>query len=245
MDGTTYSFLADVDDLASPRAGPTVIAPSLAPSAPGILYAEDFDSPTQDQSDEAAESLDPEPTFSAADLEAARAAGHEAGVSAAKIDAEALRADLHVAALQSLADAMAATRKEAADIAEQRAQALSAAVMAVLSAALPHVTETHAKAELTAVLEALLPGLRTEPVLRVRVHPDLEECVRQVWQTLSQDEPAGELQLTADATMARGDIRLSWADGRAMRNTADIWEAIRAALAPLNMPPLEELVHGH
>jgi flagellar assembly protein FliH len=245
MDGAAYSFLADVDELAAPRADPTVIAPSLAPAAPGILYAEDFDAPPDEAAPEPEPPPPPEPVFSAADLEAARAAGHEAGFAAAKYDAEALRADLHVAALQSLADAMAATRKEAAEIAEQRAQALSGAVMAVLSAALPHVTETHASAELTAVLEALLPGLQAEPVLRVRVHPDLEACVRQVWQSLSQDEPAGDLQLTADAGLARGDIRLSWADGRAMRNTAEIWEGIRQALAPLNMPPLEELVHGH
>jgi len=251
MDGSPYSYLSDTEDLTATTiigphipaaADPTTIEPNPAPRVPGILYAEDFDSPPP--SEPAEPPPPPEPVFSAADLEAARASGHQEGFSAAKTDAEALRADLHVAALQSLADAMAATRKEAAEIAEQRAQALSGAVMAVLSAALPKVTEAHAKAELTAVLEALLPGLQAEPVLRVRVHPDLEECVRGVWKTLSQDEPSGELQLTADPTMVRGDIRLSWADGRAMRNTAEVWEGIRQALAPIDMPALQELVHG-
>jgi flagellar assembly protein FliH len=252
MDGSTYSFLSDAEDLtastviptlAPTAADPTTIEPSPAPAAPGILYAEDFDSPPVSREPEPPPPP-PEPVFSAADLEAARASGHQEGFSAAKTDAEALRADLHVAALQSLADAMASTRKEAAEIAEQRAKSLSGAVMAVLSAALPKVTEAHAKEELTAVLEALLPGLQAEPVLRVRVHPDLEGCVRAVWKTLSQDEPAGELQLTADPEMVPGDIRLSWADGRAVRNTAEVWEGIRQALAPLGMPALQELVHG-
>jgi flagellar assembly protein FliH len=252
MDGSTFRFLSDAEELtastvtslpAPAAADPTTIEPSPAPTVPGILYAEDFDCPPVIK-EPPTPPPPPEPVFSAADLEAARASGHQEGFSAAKTDAEALRADLHVAALQSLADAMAATRKEAAEIAEQRAQALSGAVMAVLSAALPKVTEAHARAELTAVLEALLPGLQAEPVLRVRVHPDLEECVRAVWKTLSQDEPAGELQLTADPQMMRGDIRLSWADGRAARNTAEVWEGIRQALAPINMPALQELVHG-
>jgi flagellar assembly protein FliH len=245
MDGSAYAFLSEAEELSPAGIEPAVIRPNRSPSAAGILFAEDFDNPAEAP---AQPELEPEPeaepVFSASDLEAARASGHEAGFSAARCDAESLRADLNVAALQSLADAMAATRKEAADIAEQRAQALSGAIMAVLQAALPKVTEAHAQTELTAVLHALLPGLRAEPVLRVRVHPDLEACVRAAWKTVSRDEPSGELQLTADPDMVRGDVRLAWADGRAMRNTAEVWERIREALAPLDMPPLEELVHG-
>jgi flagellar assembly protein FliH len=245
MDGSAYAFLAEAEDLSPAALEPAVIRPNLSPSVAGILFAEDFDSPAEAPAQAEPDPVPvPEPVFSAADLEAARASGHEAGFSAARSDAEALRADLQVAALQSLADAIAATRKEAAEIAEQRAQALSAAVMAVLQAALPKLSEAHAQTELTAVLEALLPGLRTEPELRVRVHPDLEACVRAVWKTLSQDEPSGELQLTADPDMVRGDVRLAWADGRATRNTAEVWQRLREALAPLDMPPLEELVHG-
>ena len=217
--------------------------PATSNDGQGILYAEDFDFPA-DLAAEAAPPPEPEPVFSAADIEAAHTAGHRAGFAAAAADQDALRANLQVAALQSIADALASTRHEAAGIAHQTAQALSGAIMALLSAALPKLTQTHADAEITAVLETLLPGLRAEPVLRIRIHPDLETCVQRAWTELTQDEPAGSLQLTPDATMAPGDIRLSWADGRASRTTADIWDAIRGALASLDMPSMQELVHA-
>ena len=217
-------------------------SPGAAAGSQGILYAEDFDLPLDEAPAPPPAAV--APLFSAADLEAARAAGREAGFAAATEDQAIKRAGLETAALQSLADAVAATRHDAAAIADARAEALAGTMLAVLSAAVPALTAAHADVELSAILAVLLPGLRTEPVVRARIHPDLEDRLRAAWGRMSQGEPAGDLQLTADPAMARGDFRLSWADGRATRDTAGIWDAIRGALAPFDMPSLQEIVHG-
>ena len=266
MSGASYGVLDDGEDFTAtiiepgpgggaarglfprpdPRIDPRIerrhTPPGVAPGGQEILYAEDFDSPLEEPP--APPSAAPPALFSAADVEAARAAGREAGFAAAAEDQANLRAGLETTALQSLAAAVAATRHDAASIADTRAEALAGAMLAVLNAAVPALTAAHADVEVGAILTALLPGLRIEPVVRVRIHPDLENCLRAAWARMSQDEPAGELQLTADPSMPRGDVRLSWADGRATRDTAGIWDAIRSALAPFDMPSLQELVHG-
>jgi flagellar assembly protein FliH len=211
----------------------------------GILYVEDFDAPPapEVQAEPEPPPPDPEPVFSAEDLARAHEAGRAAGLKAALEESLLLQAQLQAAATQALADALAAGRASLERVAAQQADATARATLAILRSAVPATMARHAGTELHAVLEALLPGLRCEPELRVRAHPDLADHVRETLIHLLAGE-GGVLSVSADPALAPGDIRIAWADGSACRDCTDIYAGISSALAPLALPAIEELCRG-
>ena len=217
---------------------------SFPETGSGILYVEDFDlDPVADRAETShkpAETASPDPVFTLADLDTAREEGRLAGLSAALDDANLLAAQIQAAATQSLTDALGAAQAALTKIARQTAEDGVRVIVAVLQAALPALMEQHAAGETEAVLRALLAGIAFEPELRVRVHPNAAESVREL---LACQLPHGTaiLSVTAEGALAPGDIQLAWRDGGAARDTGQIWDAIRGALAPLNLPTIEEV----
>ncbi len=248
MDGSNYSSV--------PEPAPQLALPDFGQSVPldfvfglgrpdGILYVEDFDAPPAPEADPAPDLPEdpPEPVFSAADVAAAHAAGRRAGQKAALTDAMLMHIQLQTAALQALSDALAASRVELECVAARHAEQAARTALSLLHAAIPATMAAHGKTEITAMLEALLPGLRCEPALRVRTHPSLADFVREsLIARLGPD--GGVLAVVPTETMARGDIAISWENGKAWRDCAAIHADITAALAPLELPPLEELRGG-
>jgi len=211
----------------------------------GILYVEDFDAPAPREPEQAPEPAPapPEPVFSKADVLAAHAAGRQEGMQAALDDARLLQAQVQSAATQALADAVCAGRATLERVACQQAEGAARAVLAILQGAVPETMARHAQTELDAVITALVPGLRCEPELRVRAHPDLADHVREQLTGLLGDE-GGVLSVAADPALAPGDIQINWSDGGARRDCTDIYADIRCALAPLGLPALEEICCG-
>jgi len=212
----------------------------------GILYVEDFDAPPAPRAPEQSPEpppAPPEPVFTKADVLAAHAAGRQEGVQAALDDAKLLQAQLQAAATQALADSVSAGRAALERIAAQQAEGAARAVLAILQAAVPETMARHAQTELDAVIAALVPGLRCEPELRVRVHPDLADHVREQLVGLLDGE-GGVLSVAADPSLSPGDIQINWADGGARRDGTEIYADIRDALAPLGLPALEEICCG-
>jgi flagellar biosynthesis/type III secretory pathway protein FliH len=101
----------------------------------------------------------------------------------------------------------------------------------------------HAQTELDAVLAALLPGLRSEPELRVRAHPDCADHVRESLIGMLDGE-SGVLSVSADPALAPGDVQINWTDGGTRRDCTEIYAEIRDALVPLGLPALEEICCG-
>jgi flagellar assembly protein FliH len=241
MDGST--FLGDV------AAAPGSLGEMFGlGDSYGILYVEDFDAPPQSREPAAAAPpaavpAAPEPVFTASDLAAAHAAGRAEGLQAALEEAGLLQAQLQSAATQALADALAAGRASLERIVAAQAAEAARTVLAMLRSAVPATMARHGRAELDAVIAALLPGLASEPELRVRAHPGLADHVRETLITLLGAD-GGVLSVAADPALAPGDLRIAWADGSARRDCAEIYAAIRDALAPLNLPALEELRRG-
>ncbi len=234
MDGSNAAILFDT--LPGSRRG--------APMTAGILYIEDFDAEPDVFETAAAEPTPaPDPVFTAAELEAAREAGRQEGFQASLADATLLQAQLQSAALQSLADGIAAARTSLDSVADAHAADLARTLLGVLRAAVPATMRVHAAAEVGAVLQALAPGLRAEPELRVRTHPDHADTLREALVALTAEDSC-VLSVTTDANLAPGDVKIAWQDGYARRDTAAIWTQVQAALAPLNLPTLKELCHG-
>jgi flagellar biosynthesis/type III secretory pathway protein FliH len=232
MDGSTSSYLRD-----NPETSSFGDMFGLGRSD-GILYIEDFDAPPPAQTEP--EPAPKAPVFTASDIEAAREAGRQEGMQAALREAHLLQVQLQAAATQALSDSMAATRGALERLVAARADATTRTLLAILQAAVPHSMASLAKSEVQGVIASLLPGLRSEAELRVRAHPGLSDFVRDMLTDLLTDSSL-VLSVSADETLLPGDIQLFWAEGSAQRDCRAIYATIVNALAPLQLPALEEI----
>jgi flagellar biosynthesis/type III secretory pathway protein FliH len=228
MDGLAPAFLSD-----EPL--------SFARGAPGILYVEDFDAPAPRERQSVPDIITP--SFSHGELEAAREEGFKAGLATAQGEHHMLQTELRTAAMTAIGEALAAARGEAAVVAQRMAGELAATVLALVQAALPAAAATLAGGEIAALLACVLPPMKREPVLAVRVHPELceetEAAIARIW-------PDHHMRVTiaADTALAPSDVVVTWQEGEARRDTGSLWEALRAALAPCALPSLDTIMEG-
>jgi len=230
-----------MDGLLGAQLRPGAAAPGAYHSGPGILYIEDFDE--NDIEVVAPEVEVAAPAYGEPDIEAAREAGRLAGLEEARVEIAAVQGALRLSVLETIADMLRGTRQEAEKLAEHRAWDLSATVLAVLSAALPAAAARHARGEIEAIFKVVLPGLRCEPELCVRVHPEQEADAASALSSLLADQPT-VVTVRGDPALAPSDVVMTWRDGSARRDCALIWNHIAAALAPLGLPTTEEMAHG-
>jgi flagellar assembly protein FliH len=217
----------------------TPCAPSGPGRKPAILFDEDFDAPPatagvivlDDLPDEAPP---PPPAVTAEDVAAARAdayaEGHEKGLAQAAAD----RAEVTRQMLGVIADRLEGARLEAARVAEEGAQAVARLLMGTLAGMMPALCARHGAAEVAAVARAVLPALVREPRVTIRVSPHLVRAVEQALAGLDPDLH-GRVMLVPTDAVPPGDVRIAWADGAAVRETAALWRSIAEALAPLDL----------
>jgi len=227
MDGLAPAFLRD--------------APvSFGRGAPGILYVEDFDAPAPRER-QGADIITP--SFSHAELEAAREEGFKAGLATAQGEHHMVQTELRTAALTAIGEALAAARGEAAAVAQQMAGELAATVLALVQAALPAAAGNLAGSEIAALLACVLAPMKREPTVAVRVHPELcedtEAAIARIWPDHNM-----RVTLSADAALAPSDVVVTWQEGEARRDTRSLWEALRGALAPCALPSLDTIMEG-
>ncbi len=203
-----------------------------APPLPGVLFAEDFDEPPRRPAPPAPppEPEEIEPVYSLADLERAHADGVLAGRAEAQSDQARALANAIAAIGAQLQDAGPA----AARVAEAAAEALAQMLLAMLSAALPTLCRRHGEAEARAVMAAVLPALSGLPRVHVRAHPSIMDGLAAELRSLAP-EVAEVAVLSASDTMLPGDIRLSWQDGSAVRDTAGLLAEIDGILGEIGL----------
>ena len=217
----------------------------------GILFAEDFDLPegfahVLAPAEEDEEEAEPEPeviipSYSAEELEEARekgfAAGQRAGREAAQADSEAQIAAALAAITGSLHDA----REAAAATASELAEGVTRLLLQGLASLAPALCARHGESEVAAVMALVLPVLRTEPRITVRVNPTLEDGIRARLARFDAELVARVAVIAAD--LPPGDVRIGWRDGEAVRDTTAIWRGIADVLTPLGL--LDSTVHHH
>ncbi len=203
------------------------------PGVLGVLYAEDFDDDgTAPQLPETpqAEPEVIEPTFTASELEAARAEGRATGRAEAERGVAASRAHM----LGLLAAGIADGRAGAHQAAMQAAESVAKCMLSVLATCLPALCERHGAAELTALSRAVLPGLVDEPKVVVRIHPHMLPTMQAELATLDF-ELSERIQVLPTEAVAPGDLRISWADGSVTRDAGRARHLIENALAALGL----------
>jgi flagellar biosynthesis/type III secretory pathway protein FliH len=230
-----------MEDLLGARLRPEVVAHAPCQAGAGILYIEDFDEEDVDRVSPPAEAT--AQVFSERDVEEAREAGRLAGLDEARTEIAAVQGQLRLSVLTTVTDMLRGTRQEVEKLAENRAWDLSATVLAVLTAALPATASRHARGEIEAIFKIVLPGLRCEPELCVRVHPEQEADASSALSSLLADQPTA-VTVRGDPALAPSDVVMTWRDGSARRDCAVIWNHIANALAPLGLPTFQEIAHG-
>ena len=204
------------------------------PSLLGVLYAEDFD-------DDGAASSVPEPqpgpepeiiepTFSASELEAARAEARRAGRTEAEHGVVASRTRL----LAKLAEGVTEARVGAYAAAEHAAEGVARCMLSALAACLPALCEQHGAEELRVLARTLLPALSEEPRITMRVNPHMMAAMQAEIASLDA-ELAERIHLLPTDAVAPGDARISWAEGSAARDSSRARAAFEQGLASLGL----------
>lgn len=193
----------------------------------GILYAEDFDTPSEPVEESA-----PEPqsqVITPADVDAACAAA----VQAARVDWQLGNEQKRLDAIASLASAIAGIREATEQSAIEVAEATVTTILSIVTGLLPHFSREHGAAEVRALLSRLLPTIRSQTRISVRVQSDLVAVMQRDINGLEPDL-AAIIDVIA-APLERGDVKVSWENGSLARDSRKIMQAIEDALGQLGL----------
>lgn len=197
-----------------------------------VLFAEDFDIPPTRGGVPEPEII--QPTFTQADLEAARQQAWQAGHDAAAAHAAEETATALRAAIATIAAGMTEARAEAAAAARQNAEELARLLFDSVAAAFPSLCAAYGEMELRALVRTLLPALQQEPSLSIRINPAHAAAIQR---EIAQAEPdlVRRIELTPCETIPLGDTRIVWRAGQATRDAAGVWQQIVEILAPAGL----------
>jgi flagellar biosynthesis/type III secretory pathway protein FliH len=193
---------------------------------PGGLFAEDFDLPRRDAMP-APEVISP--TYCAAELAEARAEAWAAGHAAGTAEANRTIAATTRSLLDSIATSLQDARTAAGAIAERSVETVARLLLDSLAKLVPSVCARHGEAELCALVRAILPALAREPAITVRLNPTHTPAVMRELDRLDPDL-VERVRLVPVEALAVGDVRVGWRDGSASRDTAALWQQVRAVL---------------
>ncbi|HEY1935936.1 MAG TPA: hypothetical protein VGG99_28350 [Acetobacteraceae bacterium] len=200
------------------------------------VFGEDFDAAPPPPEPEVIE-----PTFSAAEVEAARTEAFESGRAAALAEAAAADHATIRELVTRIAEHLRDARDAASDVATRCAEAVARVLLDSLSVALPALCARHGDAELAAVMATLLPALAQEPAITVRVHPHHAAALGHEIERLDPDV-ATRCRVIGAAAMSPGDLQVAWRNGNATREVAKLWEQVAEALGATGLLDAEAAV---
>ena len=219
-----------MDGLTRVLAKPAHLSPLI-----GILYAEDFDDSPNGPATQPGPTAEAEPPpLTQDDVDRACAAA----VATARLHWQDEGCQLRTALLGQIATVLATARDAAERIAADTAEAAAKTVLALLSGALPHFCDQHGDAEARAIVDHLLPMLRSEPRIVIRVHPALASELQQEFASREADFTGKLTVLPAD--LAPGDIKIEWENGSLSRETSRILQAMQDVLGQLGLQQPQE-----
>lgn len=200
-----------------------------------FLFDRDFDAPSEEPEESAiledAPAAPPEPTFTAADLQAAREQGVREGHEQALREAQASLQRMSTLALAGIAAGMRDGIEAFKASLDQRHRDTVALTVAALRKLHPQLSRQGAAEEIAAVLGECMAQLDGAPRVTLRVNPGLVEVIQQnVEETAARAEFQGKLNVAGDARLPVGNCRVEWDDGGAERDEGRMWAEIDAAL---------------
>lgn len=181
------------------------------------------------------------PTFSEADLHAAKQDAYNLGHAAGNQESIAgfehrIAESLDVAT--SAFSRLAATQEEANKQIALDGLRLAATVVEKM---MPEMVRRHGVEEIESAVADVLENIIDEPTVTVTVHEDLMEPMAERLRPVALKSGLGDrLLVTSDPTLGLSDCRVSWGDGGAERNADAIWSRVEDTLdRNLALPPEE------
>lgn len=173
----------------------------------------------------------PPPTFSEAQMEAARREGLARGRQEAAAEAEASR-ERRVADLLETISREFSTLFAAEDLRNAQYEAESVRLsLAILQRLFPAMNQKYGLGEIQRAISDVLEKQRAQVVIKLEVQPDYVETIRDhVQRVLKQANITGECQVSGNQALGPGDVRMSWPDGGAFRESAVMAEDIERHL---------------
>jgi len=213
------------------------------------LFDRDFDAPEDEPtvaepgSDALGDSLgesphadevepEPEPTYSQADLDAAREVGLAEGYNRGVLEAADSLERLVAACLEKLnadVDELFRVQEAANDAIASNAVDIAVAVVRKL---FPAYSASHGLGEIEALVLDILKRLQTEPQVRLEIHPSLNEALAARFDACSALMARRDrVILLPNPGLAPGDCVAQWTNGGAERLTETIWNEIAEIVA--------------
>lgn len=173
----------------------------------------------------------PEPTFTQAEIAAARDAGYARGRETAFAEAQDNVDTRSAAALELLSKGVATLLEARAEITAATQREALLGLQAIMRKIAPTLCGKGASAEIEALVIDCLQTAIDEPRVVLRVADEMYEALKSRLDHLTAASGfAGRIILLADGALARGDCRVEWADGGAERNMERLVGEIDAAL---------------
>jgi len=143
--------------------------------------------------------------------------------------------------LATLEERLGAAQYQAEQETDRAARSIARLLIQALMKMLPTACARFGPAEVVDVARAVLPGLRQEPRIVVAVNPAVAGAVEAELAHLG-DDFRDRAVLAPNAALAPGDVRITWQDGAAARDTADLMQRVGALFAQYGL--LDGLLDG-
>ncbi len=184
----------------------------------------------------------PEPSFTQAQIEAARSEGYAVGRSAALAEAMHSIEERMTAILKDLSDRMEELLKAREQALQETQRQSLETIRLIAQKAVPALCRKEPLLEIESLVADCLREAFDEPRLVLRIADPLFDAVQGRLGALTTSTGfAGKVVLLADETLGPGDVRVEWAEGGAERNTrrliGDIDGALARALEALSQRP--------
>lgn len=177
------------------------------------------------------EALPPEPTFSEAELAAAREKGYAEGFEAASDEA---RASLETATAGALEEIMRQLTNMESVVSEGLQQAQRSAIdlsNAIARKMVDKLNQANAQASVEAVIIDVLGRVLEEPRVVIRVNDALLDPLKQNLSSVTRKSGfPGSIILLTEPGIQIADCRIEWADGGADYSYESLWADIDAII---------------
>lgn len=191
------------------------------------FFAEDFGA---DADAPITQAGDPAPADPVPDPEAIREAAYQDGLRDGLERAEARQNRVVERTLTALEEQLGAAQYQAAHEADRAARTIAHLLIQALMKMLPAACARFGASEIAEVARAVLPALRQEPRVVLAVHPALAAEVEAELARLGDGVKERTVLAPSDA-LPPGDVRITWQDGSAARDTTDLLRQIAALFA--------------
>lgn len=170
-------------------------------------------------------------SFTAADLEAARAESYAAGVASGRADAEKQISRRIADALDTVGTRLGDMLAEGTRNYETATREAIVTATEIVKRLLPALARREALSEVETLISDCLSRLHDEPRLVIRVGDELLDPLRQrIDQLTAAAGFSGRVILLADTAMRATDARVEWADGGVDRDVTAAWHEVESAI---------------